>query len=369
MKKSLIALAALAAVTAASAQSSVTLSGTYRFGYQKDLSTSYSSATSNVNIQQIGGSSSTTVTPTTSVSVRNGQGLAVTDANLKLAAVEDLGGGMKASFDYLMETGSFRGAAFTRADSGIGLSTGMGNIDLRNTRGSDLLASIGSSAVNLPDGLYDNSGIISRGNIDTLTYTAPAMMGVTTSFTYLENNDGAINLAGTNAVPSNTAVYVLGAAYANGPVSIKAAYKTAPSDKTASSGLTPKSNMELALAYDAGVAKVSYAFDGSTASGTSTASAGSAALSDTNLSAAEAQAIANAGTKAGHGLSVHVPLGAASVGLEYYKRDIVKFMGYGVKYDFSKRTAFGFAAGTKSGLTTTAGYKGTQYRAGLTHTF
>jgi len=369
MKKSLIALAALAAVTAASAQSSVTLSGTYRFAYQKDLSVSYNSATSNKNIQQVGGSSSTDPTTPANLSVRNGQGFAVTDANLKLAAVEDLGGGLKASFDYLMETGHFRGAVFTRADSGMGLSTPMGNFDLRNTRGSDLLASIGSSAVNLPDGLYDNTGIIGRAAIDTVTYTAPAMMGVTTSFTYLENNDGAINLAGTNAVPSNTAVYVLGAAYANGPVSIRAAYKTAPSDKTATTGLTPKSNMELAFAYDAGVAKVSYAFDGATASGSSTAAASTANLSDTNLSAAENIAINNASTKAAHGLSVHVPLGAASVGLEYYKRDIIKFMGYGVRYDFSKRTSMGFAAGTKSGLTTTAGYKGTQYRAGLTHTF
>ena len=359
----------MAAVSAASAQSSVTLSGTYRFAYQKDLTAAYNSTTANTNIQQVGGSTSANPTTRDLISVRNGKGFAVTDANLKLAAVEDLGGGLKASFDYLMETGSFRGAAFTRADSGIGLSTPMGNFDLRNTRGSDLLASIGSSAVNLPDGLYDNTGIIGRGSIDTVTYTAPKIMGVTPSFTYLENNDGAINLAGTTAVPANTAAYVLGAAYANGPVSIRAAYKTAPSDKTATTGLTPKSNMELAFAYDAGVAKVSYAFDGATASGSSAAAAGSANASDTNLSAAEAQAIANAGTKAAHGLSVHVPLGAASVGLEYYKRDVIKFMGYGVRYDFSKRTSMGFAAGTKSGLTTTAGYKGTQYRAGLTHTF
>jgi hypothetical protein len=293
--------------------------------------------------------------------------LTVTDANLKLAAVEDLGGGMKASFDYLLETGNFRGAAVTRADSGIGLSTALGNVDLRNTRGSDLIAGIGSSAVNLPDGLYDASGIVSRGAIDTLTYTAPAIMGVTTSFTYLENNDGAINLAGTNAVPANTAAYVLGAAYANGPISIRAAYKTAPADKTASSGLTPKSNMEVTLAYDLGVAKVSYAFDGATASGISTAAAGTA--NATNLSAAEAQAIANMSTKAAHGVSVHVPFGAASVGVEWYKRDVQKVTAYGARYDFSKRTSVGLAIATKSGLTTTQGFKGQQYRLGMTHTF
>ena len=238
-------LAALAAVSAASAQSTVTLSGTYRFAYQKDLSASYNSATANTNVQQIGSNSSTAATAPADLSVRTGQGFTQTDANLKLAAVEDLGGGMKASFDYLLESGAFRGSAFTRADSGIGLSTPMGNVDLRNTRGVDLITTIGSSAINLPDGLYDNSGIVVRPTIDSLTYTAPAFMGVTTSFTYLELNDGAINLAGTNAVPGNTAAYVLGAAYANGPISVKAAYKTAPDNLTASKGLTQKSNFHL----------------------------------------------------------------------------------------------------------------------------
>ena len=292
----------------------------------------------------------------------------MTDANFKLEAVEELEGGMKASFDVLLETSSFRGAAVTRADSGIGLSTGMGNIALRNTRHSDLISGIGSSAVNAPDGVYDST-IVSRGAIDTFTYTAPAIMGVTTSFTYVENNDGPINLAGTNAVPANTAAYVLGAAYANGPISIRAAYKTEPSDKTASSGLTPKSNFEVAVAYDLGVAKVSYAFDGATNSGVSAAAAGTTNTVGTNLSAAEAQAIANLTTKAAHGVSVHLPFGKASVGVEWYKRDAQKVFAYGAKYDFSKRTAVGLTFGTKSGLTTVAGHKGQQYRLGLTHTF
>jgi len=369
MKKSLIALAALAAVTAASAQSTVTLSGTYRFAYQKDLSTAYRSATTNSNIQQIGGNSSASPTATTDLSTRTGQSLVVTDANFKLDAVEDLGGGMKASFDVLMETGQFRGAAVTRADSGIGLSTELGKVDLRNTRHSDLISGIGSSAINLPDGLYDSSGIVTRSAIDTFTYTAPAIMGVTTSFTYVENNDGGINLAGTNAVPANTAAYVLGAAYANGPLSIKAAYKTAPEDLTASNGLTQKANFEVAVAYDLGVAKVSYAFDGATATGRSTAAAGTANSAGTNFTAAEAQAVANLATKAAHGVSVHVPFGAASVGVEWYKRDAQKVFAYGAKYDFSKRTAVGLSIATKSGLTETQGFKGQQYRLGMTHTF
>jgi hypothetical protein len=278
-------------VTAASAQSTVTLSGTYRFAYQKDLSTAYSSATANTNIQQLGGSGSANPTTRDVNATRDGKGLAVTDANLKLAAVEDLGGGLKASFDYLLETGAFRGAAVTRADSGIGVSGGFGAIAMRNTRNSDLIASIGSPAINLPDGLYDNSGIISRGAIDTVSYTSPTISGFTGSITYVELNDGAINLAGTNAVPANTSAYVLGGAYAN------------------------------------------------------------------------------AQTKAGNGFSVTVPLGAVTVGMNYFKRDVIKLTEFGVSYAFSKRTSAGFSTGTKSGLTETQGYKGTQYRAGLTHTF
>ena len=363
-----LALAALAAVTAASAQSTATLSGTYRFAYQKDLTATYRSATANSNVQQLGGSASTAATAPADISVRTGQGLTVTDANFKLEAVEQLEGGMKASFDVLFETSSFRGAAVTRADSGIGLSTGMGNIALRNTRHSDLISGISPSSINVPDGVYD-SNIVGRSAIDTITYTAPAIMGVTTSVTYVEGNDGPVNLPGTNAVPANTAAYVLGAAYANGPISIRTAYKSQPSDKTASSGLTPKSNFEAALAYDLGVAKVSYAFDGATASGTSTAAAGTANTVGTNLTAAEAQANANVATKAAHGVSVHVPFGKASVGVEWYKRDASKLMNYGVRYDFSKRTSAGLAFGTKSGLTSVAGHKGQQYRLGLTHTF
>jgi hypothetical protein len=346
----------------------VTLSGTYRFVYQKDLTVGYRSATANSNVQQIGGSASTAATAPADISVRSGQGLTVTDSTFKLDAVEDLGGGMKASFDFAVEAGAFRTSVFNRGDSGIGLSTALGNVNLRNTRHSDLIAGIGSSAINLPDSVYD-SNVVGRSAIDTFTYTAPAIMGVTTSFTYVENNDGPINLAGTNAVPANTAAYVLGAAYANGPISIKAAYKSEPSDKTASSGLTPKSNFEAAVSYDLGVAKISYAFDGATATGTSTAAAGTANTVGTNLTAAEAQANANVATKAAHGVSVHVPFGAASVGVEWYKRDASKLVAFGAKYDFSKRTAVGLTFGTKSGLTSVAGHKGQQYRLGLTHTF
>ena len=95
MKKSLIALATLAVVSAASAQSTVTISGGMLLG----LGTTKTGAAS------------------------SGTQMSRQTGNIAFKGTEDLGGGLKASFDVLMETGNFRGAPVTRADSGMGVST------------------------------------------------------------------------------------------------------------------------------------------------------------------------------------------------------------------------------------------------------
>jgi len=355
MKKSLIALAALAAVTAASAQSTVTLSGTYSASYQTDLT----STTTHV----VNAGSATTAPTVAKLTFGKATGLAITDANLKLAAVEDLGGGLKASFDYLMESGNQRTAFFTRADSGIGLSGGFGAVAVRNTRQSDLIASIGSSAISLPDGLYDNTGIVGRSNIDTISYTSPSINGFTGSLTYVELNEG--NIA---ASTSNKSVTVLGAAYANGPWAVAGAYKAKPASAAASSGLTGKANVELAVSYDLGVAKVAVAYDGASAEGSSSAAASTDAAG-TVITAANNQIIANLQKQSAMGLSVTVPMGAASFGLNYFKRGVAKVTDFGATYALSKRTSLVASTGTKSGLAAEAGYNGTQNRIMVKHTF
>jgi predicted porin len=238
-------MAALAAVSVASAQSNVTLSGVYSFSYQTDLSNTVANAALiNVN----------SANAIAAAAVANGQGFAVTDANLKLAAVEDLGGGLKASFDYVLETGAFRGAPVTRADSGMGVSGGFGSVALRNTRASDLLASITSPAISLPDSLYDGHGILTRPNIDTVSYTAPTISGFTAGVTYAEGNDGSIDLPTIGA----KSIGILGVNYSNGPISATYAMKA----HSLNAGSTVKKNQnELAASYDFGVAKVSFAFD------------------------------------------------------------------------------------------------------------
>jgi len=304
----------------------VTLSGVYSFSYQTDL-TNVAANSALVTVNSARGGTAAAAAATNI----DGQGFAVTDANFKLAAVEDLGGGLKASFDVLMETGNFRGAPVTRADSGMGVSTSMGNIALRNTRSSDLLASITSPAISLPDGLYDGLGILSRSAIDTVSYTAPSISGFTASVTYVEGNDGAIDVPTTNAKH----ISVLGVNYANGPISVTYAMKA----HTLATGSTVKKNQnELAASYDFGVAKVGFAFDDKTTATGKTAT----------------------------GYSITVPVGAITFGAHMFKRDAIRQTDVGATYAFSKRTSVTIASGSMKGRTT---QNGNQSRIRLAHSF
>jgi predicted porin len=343
-------------VTAASAQSTVTISGLVRAGVQNDMTqTAANPALVKATAAAPGAAAAAVVA---------GKGVATTDININFAATEDLGGGLKASFFQNLETDPQRGAALTRADSGLSLAGGFGTIAYTNTRNSDQIASIGSSAINLPDGLYNNTGIVTRTDLDTLSYTSmPIIPGLNVSVTYVEANNGQINIPTTN-----TSAYVLGAAYTNGPLVVRAAFKMKPATLTASSGLKGKDNLELAVVYDLGMAKIGFAHDAASAEGTSTAAASTAASGGT-LTAAQAQSLANLQTKAANGFSVHVPMGAVSFGLGMYSRGDQKVTDYGVRYDLSKRTNVTASGGKKSGLFVADGFGGTQYRVALAHSF
>ena len=269
----------------------------------------------------------------------DGQGFTVTDANLKLSAVEDLGGGLKASFDYTLETGNFRGAAAVRADSGIAVSGGFGSVAMRNTRASDLIASIASPAISLPDGMYE-LGISARPAIDTVAYTSPKMSGFTASLTYAEGQDGAIDLPTVATLPKSTSI--LGVNYANGPISVSYAMKI---NSLNASSTIKKNQNELAATYDLGVAKVGFAFDDKNSTDTSAT-----------------------GSKNATGYSITVPVGAASFGAQMFKRGALKQTEFGASYAFSKRTSFSIATGKLAGHAT-AENNGDQSRIKLSHSF
>ncbi len=349
-------MAALAAVGAASAQSTVTISGLVRAGVQKDLS----STAANPGLIK-----ATNAAPgAAAAAVVAGKGVATTDININFSATEDLGGGMRASFFQNLETDPQRGAALTRADSGLSLATNLGTVSYTNTRNSDQIASIGSSAINLADGLYNNSGIVNRGSIDVLTYTTmPIMPGLVASASYVEANDGQISIPVTNG-----SAIVLGAAYTSGPLAVRATYKLKPADTAAVTGLTGKDNLELAATYDLGFARLGVAYDAASVEGSSTAAASSAASGGT-LSQAQARQLADLQTQAATGFTLHVPMGAMSFGMGYYKRGDQTVTEYGVRYDLSKRTNLTASGGKKSGLFDNDGYQGTQYRVAVAHSF
>jgi len=306
MKKTLIALAALAA-TSAFAQSSVTLSGVVGYGYQSG---------------------------TTAV---GNKGFTNTDMTFALGVTEDLGGGLKVSaatnFD---TTGSTFASNVLRRNSSLGLSGDFGTVSIINTRSSDLLTSAMVAPSYLPDGMYDGSGVIARAAVDVFQYTLPAFGGFTPYVQYVETaTDG-------NTTPV-AKVTVVGATYVNGPLRVGANYKS-------TTGLPAgaiKGNAEAFATYDLGFALVGVGYDGKM---------NATGVGETDVVAA------NAG-KGASSFGLSVPLGALTVGANYAARGDADVAEFAAKYDLSKRTSARFSFGSQSVDARS------QYRLALVHTF
>jgi len=337
MKKSLIALAALAAVTAASAQSTTTISGTYGGAQQ-----SYTAA-----------------------GVKT-KGVAVTDSSVKVDAVEDLGGGLKASFAMQFTMGNERGASstngLTKEDSSVALAGPFGTVAFTNTRTSDTGISAMVFSSWLPrTAWYDT--VSARAASDIASYNSPELVpglrvGVAqasvayTGVGVLCNSDGLSN-SGTAAssgacVAANTQTgykaNILSVSYSNGPLAIMGAQKSTNLSSSLVALGMKKGNSELAATYDFGMAKVGLAYD------SKTTNTGSALI----------------------GYSVNVPVGALAVGFNTASRGDNKYIDYGVNYSLSKRTTLAAQAGKLSGTVSNSASTstiGNQYRLGVKHTF
>jgi predicted porin len=345
------ALAALAATTAF-AQSTVTLTGTLHAGYQQHIS----AVTTNYVLP---GSSSTA--PTIAV-LTKGQvkGFTIMDRDFTLSVLEDLGGGLAAYGSTKLEQNSdWRGAPLTFADTTLGLrSASLGQFSFSNTRTSDTFAAIVSPAINLRDGLYDDNGITSRSAIDVIGYTTPELVpGLKASVSFVELNDGDINTPATNQ-----SVTVLGLGYANGPLTVMAAYKTRANKAAASTSASTitqisKDTIELAALYNAGFAVIGLGYDGASTKGTTAiAKTGAVLQSD----------------KDAFGASLTVPMGEISLGAEYWSRGKSVESRFGATYAFSKRTSLTGAYGMKDypKLNNAANVtSNNQYRLAVKHTF
>lgn len=329
MKKSLLALAVLGAfASAASAQSSVTLSGGVDLGVQR-TNGQWSMGTA--------GSSR---------------------SNFTLSGTEDLGGGMKAIFllnhRFRPNTGEINnpgGAGFFFRNSWVGLAGGFGDVRL------------GRILMPLQDfnGGYDPFGTDTVGS--THTGGINATVRATNSIYYRSPSLGGLQVHAAIAAAEGQIAGEQGG--------------------TAGKPLNKERPLGLGVVYAAGPLKVAVAYDRNSAEQKTTALYGSYNLGvatlmgqfekgDTNISTAS---LVNKSVKR-WSLGATVPMGAAVIKAGYtrWTDEDTKKLGLGVDYNLSKRTQLYADLGKLSGngsatLPLTALNRKAKFDVGIFHKF
>lgn len=239
MKKTLIALAVLAASGASFAQVSIT--GNYTAGYRASTAPAGDAG-----------------------------GFGIDTSLVTFTASEDLGGGLTAKAEMKIDGLSRGGVA--GGDSGLSLSGGFGKIALETGRGGDYLSG-GTSGVGGVG--WDGKVFSTLTASDSVAYTSPSFGGFTVG---LSHDEGATSQGGENASPiglgsgaAGTPVgvdYQRGSgvtlAYAAGPLSVNGNYKVwdqQGAGTTAATGAgNSKNRISVRVAYDFGAFKVGAGF-------------------------------------------------------------------------------------------------------------
>jgi len=330
MKKTLIALAALAA-TASFAQSTVTLYGYGDMGVGKSVGTGEKTQF-NPGTADVGG------------------------IRLGMKGSEDLGGGMKANFQLetngISETGAGDGG-YGRA-AWFGLSGSFGAVQLgRQARNSVSAGATGSAAgwrgtdVEAATGQrysINNNVAASSRNSAMINYITPTVNGFTARLGYVNAADN-----------SKAAITDVALMYSNGPLNL--AYgQIKAQGKEANSGV--HANYDLGMATVYGSYNKRGAIAATANSYTVTGAANNAVT--TTLVAGSAAVAAQDGFSVG----AKVPFGATTVYATYGKNNDSKVTAYelGADYALSKRTALtAFTASTKG--------KDAGFFAGVRHAF
>ncbi|MBX9937400.1 MAG: porin [Burkholderiaceae bacterium] len=297
MKKSLIALAVLAASGAAMAQSSVNLYGVADLGLVK----------SNGISTQMSGSGT----------MNNG------NSRIGLRGVEDLGGGLKASFNFEQGINAETGATVNGTPWGraafLELSGGFGGVRLGRALTPSYLGLAAwelTGAANY-SAVANQFGFVAAGarNDSQIAYTTPNFGGVTATL-------GVVLKPDTPDAVGDNAKYDLNVIYANGPIAAALSYNKVQQHKA---------NMALGGSYDLGVAKIAASFQDGYKGG----------VAPSNTTAMKQR---------GFTLGATVPVGAFSVTLDIARDTKAKDTDVLVegKYALSKRT-FAYAAFYKDG--------------------
>ena len=341
MKKTLIALAALAATGTAFAQSSVTISGKFGVSGVKN---------------EIGNKKAET-------------NFGVTDGDVKFSGVEDIGGGLKADFGMEIRV---RGRVGTKTDDNGGNGYGIGarnsTIGLSHTS----FGKITTGAIEVANGIkargwagapigiansLEGKNVNGNGtggplgsayNSDILQYTSPELVkGLTVTAFRLDN----ISSPAASTTRGSTA-NALGVSYTDGPISAGADYTIF--NKNTMTNLTKEATrIRVSGSYDFGVAVIGAGYED---------------FSDMRV------AVNN---KANYTAGVKVPLGAFTVGGVFAKSDAkkadasafaTKAYGLAAQYDFSKRTNVNYTF-LKQSDSAVATYEGNRHQLRLMHSF
>jgi hypothetical protein len=231
MKKTLVALAILAASGASFAQATIT--GNYTFGYVTQTAAGASPVA----------------------------GLGTDTAAITVAASEDLGGGLKASAKVSLG-GMMRDGAGTGEDASVTLAGGFGSVTFGTVESGNGLLAIGSSGAS-GFGL-DGKVISGSSNIDIISFSAPLSTALKVGVTYVDRGVAVGTStgigAGTTGATGNQPSVGVSVTYGAGAVAAKADYtswtRQNELDSTAAA-MTLKSRVRLSAAYDMGAARLS----------------------------------------------------------------------------------------------------------------
>lgn len=297
MKKTLVAMAVLAAAGSSFAQ--VALTGKLAYAYTSaDASRGAASA--------------------------NANGLGVTDGDFVLTATEDLSGGMKAVATMAMVSRG-RDTAITGRDASVSLMGGFGKVTIGAIESGNGIIGLGGAgapvigmdgATGLAGvGALTRSPLFGAANVDLLSYTTPVMSGFALTLGLLDATT-AYGMQDTAATQDYT---WLKADFAAGALVAMADYTIGGKNAVLAAGLDNRTR--ISASYDLGVAKLGAGYE--------TRSFYVAAASNIK----ETSWIVGAS----------VPMGAVTLGLNYardsrdFAADVTGF-DIGAEYALSKRT-------------------------------
>nr|WP_315465132.1 porin [uncultured Rhodoferax sp.] len=250
MKKTLIALAALAASGVALAQ--VTVTGTYAIGYKQSSNAGTSSSRNAV----LAGVADNFVGGTGGNAAGESSGLGIDTSSVTFAASEDLGSGMKIAASMNIDT--LNRASVVGGDSSLKLTTSVGRLTLQTYKPVDYLSGgiSGVGGAGLDDKVF--SARVNRDAVGFDTKLGPVFVG----YSHLEagptkkDTSAALGLGVGGSGEAGTVAQRLNSfsvTYVGGPLIANLNYLSY--DNRGTTDATFKDTIRTAGSYDAGFAK------------------------------------------------------------------------------------------------------------------